>query len=104
RVVSSRWGARLVRLDRLLRAYERRPLGWLRRLALERVERWIVHRQEADGSWGGIQPPWVYSLIGLSLSGYPLDHPVMKAGLEGIEGFTIDEDDHCRLEACQSPV
>ena len=37
----------------------------LRRLALGRAERWIVRRQEADGSWGGIQPPWVYSLIAL---------------------------------------
>ena len=63
----------------LLRAYERRPIGPLRRLALARAERWIVRRQEADGSWGGIQPPWVYSLIALHLCGYPLDHPVMRA-------------------------
>ena len=44
---------------------------------------WIVARQEADGSWGGIQPPWVYSLLALHLLGYPLDHPVMAAGLDG---------------------
>ena len=31
------------------------------------AERWILQRQEADGSWGGIQPPWVYSLIALHL-------------------------------------
>ena len=42
-----------------------RPIGPLRRLALARAERWIVRRQEADGSWGGIQPPWVYSLMAL---------------------------------------
>ena len=35
-----------------------------------RAERWIVARQEADGSWGGIQPPWVYSMIALRLQGY----------------------------------
>ena len=59
-----RW---LARLDRALRLYERRPLRPLRRLALARAERWIVRRQEADGSWGGIQPPWVYSLMALHL-------------------------------------
>ena len=75
----------LARLDRVLRAYERRPIGPLRRLALGRAERWIVRRQEADGSWGGIQPPWVYSLMALHLGGYPLDHPVMRRGLEGLE-------------------
>jgi squalene-hopene/tetraprenyl-beta-curcumene cyclase len=108
-------GVWLRRLDRALRAYERRPIGVLRRLALARAERWILRRQEADGSWGGIQPPWVYSLMALHLGGYPLDHPVMQRGLEGLESFMIEQADHSsgtpqpqvavrRLEACQSPV
>ncbi|HEY1636385.1 MAG TPA: squalene--hopene cyclase [Acidimicrobiales bacterium] len=91
-------------LDRVLRAYERRPVGPLRRLALARAERWIVRHQESDGSWGGIQPPWVYSLMALELLGYPLGHPVMQKGLEGLDGFTVVEDGVRRLEACQSPV
>jgi squalene-hopene/tetraprenyl-beta-curcumene cyclase len=100
----STWPSRFRALDRLLHLYERRPLKVLRRAALARAERWIVARQEADGSWGGIQPPWVYSLIALSLQGYSLDHPIMRAGLEGLDGFTIIEGDMRRLEACQSPV
>ena len=114
----SRRGVWLGRLDRLLRVYERRPLAPLRRLALSRAERWIIRRQEADGSWGGIQPPWVYSLMALHLAGYPLEHPVMRRGLEGIERFMVEDrgEDHAsrppgapsapsrRLEACQSPV
>jgi squalene-hopene/tetraprenyl-beta-curcumene cyclase len=108
----ARW---LARGDRVLRAYERRPLRLLRRIALARAERWIVRRQEADGSWGGIQPPWVYSLIALHLSGYALDHPVMRRGLEGLNNFMVEDRDDSRevgapagpsrrLEACQSPV
>ncbi len=123
----SRRGAWLGRLDRLRRAYERRPLAPLRRVALARAERWIVRRQEADGSWGGIQPPWVYSLMALHVSGYPLEHPVMRRGLEGLDGFMVEDRDDARgvgasasagpspraaavppisrrLEACQSPV
>jgi squalene-hopene/tetraprenyl-beta-curcumene cyclase len=110
------WRARLLAgLDRALCAYERHPLRPLRRLALGRAERWIVRRQEADGSWGGIQPPWVYSLMALHLGGYPLDHPVMRRGLEGIDRFMVEDEDDSRgvgappgasrrLEACQSPV
>src|SRR5207253_5285075 len=94
----------LLALDRLLRAYQDHPVGPLRELSLERAEQWIVDRQEADGSWGGIQPPWVYSLIALHLRGYALDHPVMQRGLDGLETFTIEEDGLRRLEACQSPV
>ncbi len=115
RAAPSRRGAWLARLDRLLRAYERRPLEPLRRLALGRAERWIVRRQEADGSWGGIQPPWVYSLMALHLAGYPLEHPVIRRGLEGLQGFMVEDRDDARgvgapagesrrLEACQSPV
>jgi squalene-hopene/tetraprenyl-beta-curcumene cyclase len=102
-------------LDRVVRVYEAHPIGPLRRLALGRAERWIVRRQEADGSWGGIQPPWVYSLIALHLAGYALEHPVMQRGLEGLDRFMVEDRDDARgvgapagesrrLEACQSPV
>jgi len=104
RTPTSRRGVWLARLDRAVRAYERHPIGPLRRIALARAERWILRRQEADGSWGGIQPPWVYSLMALHLRGYPLDHPVLRRGLEGIDTFMVQEGDSRRLEACQSPV
>ncbi len=94
----------VVALDAVLQRYQRFPLGHVRRRALRRVERWIVDRQEADGGWGGIQPPWVYSLIALHLLGYELDHPVVRRGLDGLESFTIEEPGVRRLEACQSPV
>jgi squalene-hopene/tetraprenyl-beta-curcumene cyclase len=97
-------GRGLVALDRVLQRYQRRPLRPLREHALARAERWIVDRQEADGSWGGIQPPWVYSLIALHLRGYGLDHPAMRRGLGGLETFAIEAEGTRRLEACQSPV
>ncbi|MEO3743359.1 squalene--hopene cyclase [Plantactinospora sp. B5E13] len=96
------------RLDTVLRRYERHPVGPVRRNALRRAAEWIIARQEADGSWGGIQPPWVYSLIALHLLGYPLSHPVLRTGLAGLDRFTIHEQTPDgpvrRLEACQSPV
>ncbi|MEZ5124432.1 MAG: squalene--hopene cyclase [Solirubrobacterales bacterium] len=98
------WPGRLGWIDAILHRYEHRPVGPLRRLALDRAERWIIARQEADGSWGGIQPPWVYSLMALSVRGYANDHPVMRAGLAGLDTFVIEEDGQRRLEACQSPV
>jgi squalene-hopene/tetraprenyl-beta-curcumene cyclase len=115
RLPASRVSVWLGRLDRAVRIYERHPLRPLRRLAIARAERWIVSRQEADGSWGGIQPPWVYSLMALRLGGYALEHKVMRRGLEGLERFMVEDRDDAhgvgapagpsrRLEACQSPV
>ncbi len=107
------WGAVFNGLDRALHVYERRGAGLaparaVRRAAMRRGAEWIIARQEKDGCWGGIQPPWVYSLIALHLLGYGLDHPVIKRGLEGLDRFTIWEDSPegpvRRLEACQSPV
>ncbi|WP_051458025.1 squalene--hopene cyclase [Microbispora sp. ATCC PTA-5024] len=98
------WDAAFDALDRALHRYGRRPVPWLRRAALRRAAEWVVARQEADGSWGGIQPPWVYSLIALHLEGRGLDDPVVRRGLEGLERFTIRDGNGRRLEACQSPV
>jgi squalene-hopene/tetraprenyl-beta-curcumene cyclase len=124
------WAAVFGGLDRVLHVYERRgrsssprpgrrlrrhpatpgaaPVRAVRRAAIRRCAEWIVARQEADGCWGGIQPPWVYSLIALRLLGYDLDHPVMRRGLAALDRFTITEDTADgpvrRMEACQSPV
>src|SRR6185437_13155147 len=98
------WEHAFVAIDRLLGRYGRHPVRRLRAAALDRAEQWIIERQEADGSWGGIQPPWVYSLIALALRGYDLDHPAMRRGLDGLDGFTVHEDGFRRIEACQSPV
>ncbi len=94
----------LLYVERLQKLYERLPARKSRAAAQDRVAQWIVDRQEADGSWGGIQPPWVYSLIALDVMGYGLDHPVMRKGIEGMRRFTIDDRLGWRFLACMSPV
>jgi len=102
------WKGAFQRLDRGLHAYAKRPHRDLRRRAMHRAAEWILDRQEADGGWGGIQPPWVYSLLALHLLGYPDDHPAMVRGFAGLDGFLVRESTPDglvrRLEACQSPV
>jgi squalene-hopene/tetraprenyl-beta-curcumene cyclase len=110
---SDPWARFFGRLDQALHVYHRRglrtrPARAVRTAALRRCAEWIIARQERDGCWGGIQPPWVYSLIALHLLGYELDHPVMARGLAGLDRFTLwtDQPEGAvrRLEACQSPV
>jgi squalene-hopene/tetraprenyl-beta-curcumene cyclase len=91
-------------LDRVLKVYERSPIKPGRNTAFKRAAEWIIARQESDGGWGGIQPPMVYSILALHLLGYPLDHPVLAAGLGGLESFTHWDGDQRWIEACQSPV
>ena len=106
------WAGAFQRLDVGLHAYARAarrgPLGAVRRGAMRRAGEWILARQEADGGWGGIQPPWVYSVMALVLLGYPREHPAVRAAIAGLDGFTLVTDSPdgpvIRLEACQSPV
>ena len=100
----SSWAGRFQALDRALHVYEKHPVGPLRRHALALCAEWILKRQEADGCWGGIQPPWLYSIMALKLLGYSLDHPALRAGLDALETFAIRENGMRRFEACQSPV
>ena len=91
--------------DGVLRKYDRIALRGMRERAYRAAEEWIVAHQEADGSWGGIQPPWVYSLIALKLRGYALDNPVMRRGIDGFEGVWAIEDERTfNPQACLSPV
>ena len=70
--------------EKLLKLYERLPRQPCRGDAQRRIAQWVVERQEADGSWGGIQPPWVYSLIALDLMGY---EPRPSGDAQGHRGF-----------------
>ena len=76
----------------------------LRRRGISTAEAWVREHQEADGSWGGIQPPWVWSILMLVALGHGFEDETLRRAVEGWKGFTIDEGDRLRPEACQSPV
>jgi squalene-hopene/tetraprenyl-beta-curcumene cyclase len=72
--------------------------------ALALMERWVIDRQELDGCWGGIQPPWLWSLMALVVRGHGPESPYIRRGLQGWERFMVSDGDRLRPEACQSPV
>jgi squalene-hopene/tetraprenyl-beta-curcumene cyclase len=80
-----------------------RPSG-LRRRALAAAEAWVKERQEADGSWGGIQPPWVWSIVMLAALGRGFEDETLRRAVEGWGSFMVEDGDRLRPEACQSPV
>ena len=84
--------------------YHRLSFNPFRKAAEKKAIRWILDHQEDDGSWGGIQPPWVYSLIALSVCGYDHDHPAIKRGFDGLDGFGIQKGDRWTIQGCISPV
>ena len=98
------WRGLFFWLDRLFKVWEKLPFKPGRKFALRRAEKWIIDHQEADGSWGGIMLPWVYSLFALKSLGYSLEHPVVAKGLQGLENFIIEDNFTLRLQPATSPV
>ncbi|MEO1136338.1 MAG: squalene--hopene cyclase [Pseudomonadota bacterium] len=81
-------------------------VGLLRNGAISRAVEWIIQHQDADGVWGGIQPPWIYSLMALYNEGYALDHSVMAKGLGALDDprWRTDVGEATWIQASTSPV
>lgn len=91
--------------DRVLHWYQQIGFTPLRRASINACLEWIVRHQDADGAWGGIQPPWVYSLLALHFEGYALTHPVMRKGLEALDThWSYERSGTWHIQASESPV
>ena len=98
------WAKALYWADKLVGIYQKLPVRPFRGYTERKIMNWILEHQEADGSWAGIHPPWVYSLIALHTMGYGPDHEAVNRGFQGCETFALEDEDTCAVQACISPV
>jgi len=85
--------------------YYHSPVKPFREVARAQCRDWIIAHQDADGGWGGIQPPWIYSIMALHFDGYSMTHPVMAKGLSTIDShWSYERDGGTYIQACMSPV
>jgi len=89
--------------DGLLRAYNRHSPKSLRARAISVAENWILEHQEANGSWGGIEPCYLLSAMALKGLGYRPDHPVLKKAIEASRELIWDLGDKVLYQPCVSP-
>lgn len=61
----------------------------LRRKALHKAERWLLGRQEPDGSWGGSWTETLVCALALWSLGYGTRHPVVRGALEACDRYCI---------------
>ena len=92
-------------IDRMLHRAQTLNLIPFRETAIKLCLEWIVRHQDWDGAWGGIQPPWIYSLIALRNEGYCLDHPVMAKGLSALSThWSYERNGSIHIQATESSV
>jgi squalene-hopene/tetraprenyl-beta-curcumene cyclase len=99
------WEGFFLMADRLLSRYVEFPIRPGRELAIRLCIEWIIRHQDADGAWGGIQPPWIYSLMALYTEGYEVDHPVVSKGIKALDAhWSYERDGGLYIQASESPV
>lgn len=103
-------GARLFSLrnallvtDKLLRWYDRKHQPNLRARALRYAEHWLLEHQDANGSWGGIEPCYLLAPMALKALGYRNDHPVIVNALAATRELIWDNGDSILYQPCISP-
>lgn len=101
RLVSLRNALRVT--DKLLRLYDRHHLTSLRAHATRHAESWLLEHQDANGSWGGIEPCYLLSPMALKGLGYRNDHPVIVKALEASRELLWDQDETVLYQPCVSP-
>jgi squalene-hopene/tetraprenyl-beta-curcumene cyclase len=89
--------------DGALRVFSRHAPAGLRARALRKAESWILEHQEANGSWGGIEPCYLLSAMALKALGYKNDHPVLRKALEASRELIWDLGDRALYMPCVSP-
>ena len=99
------WAAFFYKVDRVLHFLQNKGLTPWRKSANKKVKDWIIEHQDEDGCWGGIQPPWIYSVMAVNAHGCSLDHPVIKKGLGALDNYwTHTVGDGLYVQSCESPV
>ena len=93
----------LNQVDRVLRLYGRHPARHIRARAERAAERWLVEHQEANGSFGGIEPTYLLSAMALKAVGYRNEHPVIRKAIEASHELIWEMGDKALYMPCVSP-
>ncbi|MFI3290850.1 MAG: squalene--hopene cyclase [Opitutales bacterium] len=99
------WENFFLKLDHGLHAYNKLPIQPFREYAIKLVLQWLLEHQDEDGAWGGIQPPWIYSIIVMHVEGFAKDQANMSKAVNAFNlHWKVQRDDKIMLQASESPI
>ena len=98
------WRNFFLTVDRLLKLWERYGSRSIRKLAIQRAERWMLERTRYSDGLGAIYPPMMYAVMALDLLGYGPDHPDRQEAERQFYGLMVDDGERFFFQPCFSPV
>ena len=109
RIIS--WRNFFIIVDRILHFMEAVHLRPLRKLAIQRAEKWMLERLEMSDGLGAIYPAMLNAIVALRCLGYSEDDPQVIRARDEFEKLGIEEpageempEPTFRMQPCVSPV
>jgi squalene-hopene/tetraprenyl-beta-curcumene cyclase len=102
------WRNVFLRLDKVLKLWEKHGSKSIRQRAIRKAERWMLeHAQHTDGV-AAIYPPMMYVIMALDLLGYPPDSPERLEAQRQFDGLMVSDvaegDERFFFQPCFSVV
>ena len=91
-------------VDHLMYAFKRFRNTPLRYIARKKIVKWMLERQNADGSWFGYATGYQFAMQALLLEGFTTQDAPICRGLSTMQSWMWEDEDGKRVQLSNSPV
>src|SRR5579884_3071290 len=98
------WRNFFLRLDRVLKLWDRFGPRSIRTRAIRRAEQWVLQHARYSGGLGAIYPSMMYTVMMLELLGYPENHPDRVEAYTQFVNLLVDDQRGFFFQPCFSVV
>jgi squalene-hopene/tetraprenyl-beta-curcumene cyclase len=98
------WRNVFLRLDLILKLWEKHGSKAIRRRAIQQAEQWILERTRSSDGVAAIYPPMMYVIMALDLLGYGPDHPERVEAEKQFNALMVDDGERFFFQPCYSVV
>lgn len=89
----------------VFKRYEKSPIKFIRTIAIEHAERWMLDHLKMSDGLGAIWPAMVHAAIAMKCLGYDVDRrPEFDKTIEDIENLAVKNKTELHIQPCVSPV
>jgi squalene-hopene/tetraprenyl-beta-curcumene cyclase len=98
------WRNVFLRLDKVVKLWERHGSKAIRQRAIRKAEKWILDRTRYSDGLAAIYPPMMYVIMALDLLGYGPDHPDRVEAQRQFDNLMVDDGRRFFFQPCFSVV
>ncbi|HYK17450.1 MAG TPA: squalene--hopene cyclase [Bryobacteraceae bacterium] len=98
------WHNIFLRLDKVLKLWEKYGLKSIRKRAIRKAEQWMLEHTHYSGGVAAIYPPMMYVIMALDLLGYPSEHRDRIEAQKQFDALMVNDNRGFFFQPCFSVV